>query len=181
MPTTQRSSGRKTKSLTRFSIKVMAALEDDACGADKLIPLVMEFGQVNLKCMEILDKAHTTHFGNPVPTKVSLGIKKGPGIIVSGHDLKDLEQLLQQTDGKGISIYTHGEMLPAHGYPGLKKYRHLTGHFGTAWQNQQKEFADLPAVVLMTTNCIQKPGDSYKDRNFYHRPGSLAGCGAYRS
>jgi len=158
--------GQEDETVNAFFYKGMAALENDACAADKLIPLIMEFGQVNLKCMEILDKAHTTHFGNPVPTKVSLGIKKGPGIIVSGHDLKDLEQLLQQTDGKGISIYTHGEMLPAHGYPGLKKYRHLTGHFGTAWQNQQKEFANLPAAVLMTTNCIQKPVDSYKDRIF---------------
>ena len=114
----------------------------------------------------MLDKAHIDRFGSPVPTKVFWGVKKGPAIIVSGHDLLDLEQLLRQTEGKGINIYTHGEMLPAHGYPELKKYKHLAGHFGTAWQNQQKEFDAVPAAVLMTTNCIQKPLDSYLDRIF---------------
>jgi hydroxylamine reductase len=126
----------------------------------------MELGRVNLKCMELLDQAHTEHFGHPVPTSVLLGVKKGPAIIVSGHDLNDLEQLLKQAENKGVNVYTHGEMLPAHGYPGLKKNKHLTGHFGTAWQNQQKEFDGIPAVVLLTTNCIQEPKPSYKDRIF---------------
>jgi hydroxylamine reductase len=126
----------------------------------------MRFGQINLKCLEVLDGARTSTFGHPVPTKVALGVKKGPAIVVSGHDLLDLRQLLEQTEGTGVNVYTHGEMLPAHGYPGLNKFKHLAGHFGTAWQNQQKEFDNLPGVVLMTTNCIQNPRDSYKDRIF---------------
>jgi hydroxylamine reductase len=116
--------------------------------------------------MELLDKAHTERFGHPVPTQVSTGTRPGPAIIISGHDLRDLEALLEQTADKGISVYTHGEMLPAHGYAGLKKFPHLAGHFGSAWQNQQKEFDAVPAAVLFTTNCIQKPKDSYKDRVF---------------
>ena len=109
--------------------------------------------------MELLDAANTGAYGHPVPTKVPLGAKKGKAILVSGHDLKDLEELLKQTEGKGINIYTHGEMLPAHGYPGLKKYSHLYGHYGTAWQNQAKEFAEFPGAILMTTNCIQQPAE----------------------
>lgn len=124
----------------------------------------MEFGQVNLKCMELLDAANTGTFGTPVPTRVNTDIKKGPFIVVSGHDLKDLSQLLEQTEGKGINIYTHSEMLPAHGYPELKKYPHLAGNFGTAWQSQQKEFQDIPAPVLFTTNCLMPPRPSYVDR-----------------
>ncbi len=116
--------------------------------------------------MEILDAANTGAYGQPVPTTVPLGAKKGKAILISGHDLRDLEELLKQTEGKGINIYTHGEMLPAHGYPGLKKYAHLYGHYGTAWQNQHKEFADFPGAILMTTNCLQRPQDSYKDRIF---------------
>jgi len=126
----------------------------------------MELGEANLKCMEILDAAHTERFGHPVPSQVPLGVKPGPAIVVSGHDLYDLEQLLRQTDGTGVNVYTHGEMLPAHGYPGLKKYKHLAGHFGTAWQNQQREFDGQPAAFLFTTNCIQKPKESYADRVF---------------
>ncbi len=158
--------GESDEEVSSFFYKGLAALTDDTLTGDDLTALVMELGKVNLKCLAMLDKAHTGHFGNPVPTKVVLGVKKGPAIIVSGHDLLDLEQLLQQTEGKGINIYTHGEMLPAHGYPGLKKYKHLAGHFGNAWQNQQKEFDGVPAVILMTTNCIQKPRDTYKDRIF---------------
>jgi len=116
--------------------------------------------------MEILDETHTKHFGNPVPTKVFLGVKEGPAIIISGHDLYDLKQLLEQTEGTGIKVYTHGEMLPAHGYPELNKHKHLAGHFGGAWQEQQKEFDGIPAAILMTTNCLQKPRNSYKDRIF---------------
>lgn len=148
-----------------FSIG-LASLIDENLGSNDLIDLIMEFGQVNLRCLEILDKAHTNHFGKPVPTRVFSGIKKGPAIIVSGHDLYDLEQLLEQTKGSGINIYTHGEMLPSHSYPWLKKYDHLVGHFGTAWQNQQKEFDSVPAAILMTTNCIQQPRPSYTDRIF---------------
>ncbi|TQI66542.1 hydroxylamine reductase [Clostridium sp. KNHs216] len=130
----------------------------------RLLELVMEFGQVNLKCMALLDQANTESFGNPVPTEVSNTIEKGPFIVVSGHDLYDLKQLLEQTKDKGINIYTHGEMLPAHGYPELKKYSHLKGNFGTAWQNQQKEFLNVPAPFLFTTNCLMRPMPSYADR-----------------
>ena len=124
----------------------------------------MEFGKVNFKCMELLDRANTETFGNPVPTRVNVDIKKGPFIVVSGHDLEDLHQLLEQTKDRGINIYTHSEMLPAHGYPGLKKYENLVGNFGTAWQSQQKEFEDIPAPVLFTTNCLMPPRKSYEDR-----------------
>lgn len=158
--------GKEDEKVSSFFYKGLAALTDDTLSADDLIALIMEFGKVNLTCMEILDAVHTETFGHPVPTKVSLGIKKGPAIIVSGHDLFDLEMLLKQTQGKGINIYTHSEMLPAHGYPELKKYKHLAGHFGGAWQNQRKEFADVPAAILFTTNCIQEPRESYKDRVF---------------
>jgi len=130
------------------------------------VGLVLKCGEINLKTMELLDAANTGTYGHPVPTSVPLGAKKGKAILVSGHDLKDLEELLKQTEGKGISIYTHGEMLPAHGYPGLKKYGHLHGHFGTAWQNQTKEFAEFPGAILMTTNCLQRPRDLYRDNIF---------------
>lgn len=133
---------------------------------EELLPVVMKVGEVNLKCMELLDKANTSTYGHPVPTEVSLKVEKGPFIIISGHDLKDLQLLLEQTKGKGINIYTHGEMLPAHAYPELKKYPHLKGNFGTAWQNQQKEFDKLPAPVLFTTNCLMPPKESYSDRVF---------------
>lgn len=131
---------------------------------EEWLDLIMEFGNVNLKCMELLDTANTESFGNPVPTRVNTDIKKGPFIVISGHDLGDLQQLLQQTEGKGINIYTHSEMLPAHGYPELKKYPHLAGNFGTAWQSQQKEFEDIPAPILFTTNCLMPWRPSYKDR-----------------
>ncbi len=158
--------GKEDEAVSDFFYKGLASIVDDSLGVDDLLNLNMEFGKVNLKCLELLDAAHTQHFGNPVPTKVSLSLKKGAAIIVSGHDLLDLEQLLEQTEGKGINIYTHGEMLPAHGYPGLNKYSHLAGHFGGAWQNQQREFNEIKAAILMTTNCIQKPRDSYADRIF---------------
>jgi hydroxylamine reductase len=158
--------GRSNENVTAFFHTALAAIADDHQTADQLTALVLECGKVNLACLEMLDAAHRETFGSPQPTVVSLGVKKGPAIIVSGHDLPDLKSLLEQTEGTGINIYTHGEMLPAHGYPELKKYPHLAGHFGTAWQNQQKEFNGIPAVVLMTTNCIQKPLNSYKDRIF---------------
>ncbi|NLA87504.1 MAG: hydroxylamine reductase, partial [Clostridiales bacterium] len=133
---------------------------------DELLPLTMEVGQVNLKCMEMLDKANTATYGTPVPTTVPLTIEKGPFIVITGHVLYDLQQLLEQTKDTGINIYTHGEMLPAHAYPKLKAHPHLKGNFGTAWQNQQKEFADMPGAVLFTTNCLMPPKDSYRDRVF---------------
>lgn len=130
------------------------------------VNLVLECGKANLKAMELLDAANTGIYGHPVPTEVPLGHKKGKAILVSGHDLKDLEEILKQSEGKGIYVYTHGEMLPTHGYPELKKYPHFYGHFGTAWQNQQKEFPQFPGPIVMTTNCIQKPIDTYKDNIF---------------
>ncbi|NSW92043.1 MAG: hydroxylamine reductase [Firmicutes bacterium] len=133
---------------------------------DEWLNLLMEFGQINLKCMELLDSANTTAYGHPIPTKVTTTVEKGPFIVITGHDLHDLKQLLEQTEGKGINIYTHGEMLPAHGYPELKKYPHLKGNFGTAWQNQQKEFDNILAPILFTTNCLMPPKASYADRVF---------------
>lgn len=133
---------------------------------DELLALVLKTGEINLKCMELLDKANTQTYGTPVPTKVSTNIEKGPFIVITGHDLHDLELLLKQTEEKGINIYTHSEMLPSHAYPELKKYSHLKGNFGTAWQNQQKEFENIPAPILFTTNCIMPVKDSYKDRVF---------------
>ena len=130
------------------------------------INLVLQCGEINLRAMELLDAGNTGAYGHPVPTQVPLGVKKGKAILVSGHDLKDMEELLKQTEGKGIYIYTHGEMLPTHGYPALKKYPHFYGHYGTAWQNQAREFAEFPGAILMTTNCIQKPRDSYKNNIF---------------
>ena len=133
---------------------------------EELLPTVLKVGEINLKCMALLDKANTESYGTPIPAVVPLTVEKGPFIVVTGHDLKDLELLLEQTKDKGINIYTHGEMLPAHAYPKLKKYPHLKGNFGTAWQNQQKEFANLPAPVLFTTNCLMPPKASYADRVF---------------
>ncbi len=151
--------------VNRFFAKALFAIGEE-WGMDELLPIVMEVGEKNLKCMALLDKANTTSYGNPVPVTVPLTVEKGPFIVISGHDLRDLELLLEQTEGKGINIYTHGEMLPAHGYPELKKYPHLKGNFGTAWQNQQKEFAEIPAPVLFTTNCLMPPKASYSDRVF---------------
>lgn len=158
--------GLEDEEVNSYFYKALAKLAEDNLSVEGLLAMNMEFGKVNFKCLELLDKANTGRFGNPAPTAVKLGVKKGPAIIVTGHDLLDLELLLQQTEGKGINIYTHGEMLPAHGYPALNKYKHLAGHFGTAWQNQQKEFEGVPAAFLFTTNCIQKPRDSYKAQVF---------------
>lgn len=157
--------GYTNDQVNAFFVKALNAIGSD-WGMDQLLPIVLEVGQVNYTCMEMLDKANTETFGNPVPVKVPLKVEKGPFIVVSGHDLYDLKQILEQTKGKGINVYTHGEMLPAHGYPELKKYPHLKGNFGTAWQNQQKEFASIPAPVVFTTNCLMPPRDSYRDRVF---------------
>lgn len=150
----------------QFFYKALFSIGMEDWGMEELLPIVLEVGAVNLKCMALLDKANTETYGNPVPTEVSLTIEKGPFIVISGHDLYDLKQLLEQTKDKGINVYTHSEMLPAHGYPELKKYPHLKGNFGTAWQNQQKEFAEIPAPVLFTTNCLMPPKASYADRVF---------------
>ncbi len=155
--------GYEDKEVTQWFYKGLCAVNSEHT-IEEWLALIMEFGKINLKCMEQLDKANTESFGTPVPTKVNTDIKKGPFIVVSGHDLHDLVMLLKQTEGMGINIYTHGEMLPAHGYPELKKYTHLVGNFGTAWQSQQKEFVDIPAPVLFTTNCIMAQRPSYQDR-----------------
>jgi hydroxylamine reductase len=144
----------------------MAELTNSGQGLEQLVALALKCGEVNLKAMELLDAGNTGTYGHPTPTEVPLGAKAGKAILVSGHDLRDLELLLKQTEGKGINIYTHGEMLPCHGYPELKKFSHFYGHFGTAWQNQAKEFPEFPGAILFTTNCIQKPADSYKDKVF---------------
>ena len=158
--------GYRDDTVNHFFYKALFTIGMKDWGIDDLLPIVMEVGKVNLTCMALLDQANTQTYGHPTPTTVSLTVEKGPFIVVSGHDLYDLKLLLEQTKEKGINIYTHGEMLPAHAYPELKKYAHLKGNFGTAWQNQQKEFADIPAPVLFTTNCLMPPKASYADRVF---------------
>ena len=157
--------GKTDSEVTSFFYKALRAIgsENDP---EKLLGLVLETGNVNLKCMALLDAANTDAYGDPVPTEVPLTIEKGPFIVVSGHDLHDMKLLLEQTKDKGVNIYTHSEMLPAHAYPLLKKFSHLKGNFGTAWQNQQKEFDHLPAPILYTTNCLMPPKSSYADRVF---------------
>ena len=155
--------GQRDEEINQWFYKGLCEINREN-SVNEWLELILEFGRVNLKCMELLDKANTENFGTPVPAKVHTDIKKGPFIVVSGHDLEDLKELLEQTKGKGINVYTHGEMLPAHGYPELSKYEHLAGNFGTAWQNQQKEFVDIPAPVLFTTNCLMPPRPSYEDR-----------------
>lgn len=157
--------GYSDQEVNQFFYKGMRAIGRDG-DANTLLPLVLETGQVNLKCMALLDKANTETYGTPVPTTVPLTIEKGPFIVVSGHDLYDLYLLLEQTKDQGINIYTHSEMLPAHAYPKLKAYPHLKGNFGTAWQNQQKEFENIPAPILFTTNCLMPVKGSYFDRVF---------------
>ncbi|MCK4837772.1 MAG: hydroxylamine reductase [Desulfobulbaceae bacterium] len=158
--------GQEDDTVYAFVHEALAATITDGLTADDCVAAAMKCGEVNLRAMELLDAGNTGTYGHPVPTSVPLGAKKGKAIVVSGHDLKDLELLLKQTEGKGINIYTHGEMLPTHGYPELKKYSHFHGHYGTAWQNQAKEFAEFPGAILMTTNCIQKPKESYKENIF---------------
>lgn len=157
--------GKTSQEVNDYFYKGLSALAENL-SADELLGLVMETGNVNLKCMELLDSANTSAYGTPAPTNVSCHIEKGPFIVVSGHDLHDLKLLLEQTKDKGINIYTHSEMLPAHGYPKLKEYPHLKGNFGTAWQSQQKEFENIPAPVLFTTNCIMPVRENYSDRIF---------------
>jgi hydroxylamine reductase len=158
--------GREDDTVYAYVHEAMAATLDKGLSVDDYIGFVMKCGEINFKAMELLDAANTGVYGHPVPTPVPLGAKKGKAILVSGHDLKDIEEILKQSQDKGIYVYTHGEMLPCHGYPELKKYPHFYGHYGTAWQNQAKEFDKFPGAILMTTNCIQKPRDSYKDHIF---------------
>ncbi len=167
--------GKKDDHVFEFIEQALAAVLDKSLGANDLVGLSMKCGEINICAMELLDAGNTETYGNPIPTKVPLGTKKGKAILVSGHDLKDLEAVLKQTEGKGINVYTHGEMLPAHGYPGLKKYAHFYGHYGTAWQNQVREFPAFPGAILMTTNCIQKPAEKYKDNIFTSGPVSWPG------
>ena len=157
--------GYTDEEINRFFFEGLFAVGED-WGMEQLLPMVLKVGEVNLRCMALLDRANTETYGHPTPTPVSLTVEKGPFIVITGHDLRDLQLLLEQTKDKGINIYTHGEMLPAHAYPELKKYPHLKGSFGTAWQNQQKEFANLPAPILFTTNCLMPPKASYADRVF---------------
>lgn len=158
--------GREDDTVYAFVHEAMAATLDKGLSVEDYIGFVMKCGEINFKAMELLDSANTGVYGHPVPTPVPLGAKKGKAILVSGHDLKDIEEILKQSKDKGIYVYTHGEMLPCHGYPELKKYPHFYGHYGTAWQNQAQEFDKFPGAILMTTNCIQKPRDSYKDHIF---------------
>jgi hydroxylamine reductase len=158
--------GQQDEKVYAFIHEGLAALEDRDMGLNDWVNLVLKCGEINLRTMELLDAANTGTYGHPQPTEVPLGHKKGKAIVISGHDLKDLEELLKQTEGKGIYIYTHGEMLPTHGYPELKKYPHFYGHYGTAWQNQTREFVDFPGAILMTTNCLQRPKEAYKDNLF---------------
>jgi hydroxylamine reductase len=158
--------GREDDKVYAFIHEGLAATLDKNLGVNELVGLALKCGKINLRAMELLNAGNSGKYGNPVPTKVPLGPKKGKAIVVSGHDLKDLEEILKQTESTGINIYTHGEMLPCHGYPELKKYPHFYGHYGTAWQNQKKEFSDFPGAILMTTNCIQKPQNIYHDNIF---------------
>ena len=156
---------KEDDSIYEFIHETMGKLTE-SLGLEELVGMAMQCGTINIKAMELLDAGNTGTYGHPEPTSVPLGHKKGKAILVTGHDLKDLDMLLKQTEGKGINIYTHGEMLPCHGYPELKKYDHFYGHYGTAWQNQQKEMPEFPGSILFTTNCIQKPKDTYKDNVF---------------
>ncbi len=158
--------GKEDDNVYAFFHETLDFLAQNPTNVDELTARVFKCGEVNLKVLELLDSANTGTYGHPTPTKVRVEPVKGKAILVSGHDLKDLEQLLKQTESKGINVYTHGEMLPCHAYPELKKYKHLVGNYGGAWQDQQKEFAKFPGAILMTTNCIQRPQNTYKDRIF---------------
>jgi len=158
--------GKESNEVFTFFAEALDALTDPAPTIEGLFKLALRTGEMNIKAMELLDAANTGAYGHPEPTRVRTAAVKGKAILVSGHDLKDLEELLKQTDGRGINVYTHGEMLPANAYPGLKKYKHLAGNFGGAWQDQAKEFDQFPGAILMTTNCIQRPKDTYKARIF---------------
>ncbi len=165
-----RALGKTDPAIYSYLFKALAAMSDESLDLNAWVALTLECGAINLRTMEILDEANTGTYGQPVPTKVPLGHAAGKAILVSGHDLADMDAILKATEGTGIKIYTHGEMLPTHAYPELKKHAHFYGHFGTAWQNQHKEFAQFPGAVLMTTNCLMPPKDTYRDRVFTSGP-----------
>lgn len=165
--------GKEDDAVYAFIHEGLAAPLNKSLTLNDWVSLALKCGEANLRAMELLDAGNTETYGHPVPTKVPLGAKKGKAILVSGHDLKDMEEILKQSEGKEIYVYTHGEMLPTHAYPGLKKYSHFYGHYGTAWQNQTKEFVEFPGAILMTTNCIQKPRESYQNNIFTT---GLVGC-----
>jgi hydroxylamine reductase len=167
--------GKKDNKVFDFIYEGLSAPLNKSLGTNDFINLVFKCGEINIRAMELLDAGNTERYGHPTPTKVPLGHKKGKALLVSGHDLMDLEEILKQSEEKGIFVYTHGEMLPTHGYPGLKKYRNFYGHYGTAWQNQQKEFAAFPGAILMTTNCLQRPVESYKNNLFTAGPVAFPG------
>ena len=167
--------GYTDKTVNAFFYEGLRAVGEEL-GVDALLPIVLKVGEVNLRCMALLDRANTETYGTPAPTTVSMQVEPGPFIVVTGHDLRDLHELLEQTAGKGINVYTHGEMLPAHAYPKLKAYPHLKGNLGTAWQNQQREFDALPAPILFTTNCLMPPRDNYRDRVFTTGAVAFPGC-----
>jgi len=158
--------GKEDDKVYAFVQEGLAAMLNENLSLNDWVGLALKCGEINLRAMELLDAGNTETYGHPMPTRVPLGVKAGKAILVSGHDLKDLESILKQTEGKGITVYTHGEMLPTHAYPGLKKYGHFYGHYGTAWQNQGREFKEFPGAILMTTNCIQKPQGAYQDNIF---------------
>lgn len=167
--------GKKDDTVFDFIHEGLAAPTEKSLGVNDFVGLAMKCGEVNIRAMELLDAGNTERFGHPVPTTVPLGAKKGKAILVSGHDLGDLEEILKQSEGKGINVYTHGEMLPSHGYPKLKRYAHFYGHYGTAWQNQMREFAEFPGAILMTTNCLQRPAQSYAGNLFTTGPVGYSG------
>jgi hydroxylamine reductase len=158
--------GQQDDAVYAFVQEALVATLNKSLELNDWVGLVLKCGEINLRTMELLDAGNTGTFGHPVPTSVPLGVKQGKALLVSGHDLKDMEAILQQSEGKGVNVYTHGEMLPLHAYPKLKKFPHFYGHWGTAWQNQHTEFAEFPGAIIMTTNCLQRPQDSYKDRIF---------------
>jgi hydroxylamine reductase len=162
--------GKKDDKVFDFVEQGLASVLDQTLGVNDFVGLALKCGEINIRAMELLDTGNTETYGNPVPTKVPLGVKRGKAILVSGHDLKDLEAILRQTEGKDIYVYTHGEMLPSHGYPQLKKYTRFYGHYGSAWQNQLKEFQAFPGAIVITTNCLQKPQDNYKQNIFTTGP-----------
>src|SRR4030067_1667943 len=162
--------GKKDDKVFDFLHEGLAAPLNKSLGINDFVGLAMKCGEINIRAMELLDAGNTETFGHPVPTRFPLSAKKGKAILVSGHDLGDLEEVLKQSVGKGIYVYTHGEMLPTHGYPKLKHYSHFYGHYGTAWQNQMREFAEVPGAILMTTNCLQRPLESYKGNIFTAGP-----------
>ena len=167
--------GHEDEAVWAFMQRALAATLDDDLTVDDLVATVLECGQMGVRVMALLDEANTTAYGHPEPTQVSIGVREGPAILISGHDLKDLEELLQQTEGTGVNVYTHGEMLPANAYPAFKKYSHLVGNYGGSWWQQQEEFEKFGGAILMTTNCLVAPRDSYRGRIFTTGPSAWPG------